>query len=188
MLMYVEWLKEKDSNGIQNCIQWYHFTVTTQIEAVEMESPEEMQKIIRKAFQDPITDLLLKNSNLTKTQFETLIIDLLIDVMSEEKISFKEKTLFRAKKVSRGSFSRTLGQGRRRVISSIFTIVLLSYVGVYDAKPFEEYQNLVEKLREYLTAIEGSSPNHSKAILRRIEEELTEGIEALSRPTKLKVM
>ena len=153
-----------------------------------MESPEETQKIIQKAFQDPITDLLLKNSNLTKTQFETLMIDLLIDVMSEEKIPYKEKTLFRAKKVSRGSFSRTLGQGRKRVISSIFTIVLLSYVGVYDAKPFEEYQNLVEKLREYLTAIERSSPSHSKAILRRIEKELTEGIEALSRPTKLKVV
>jgi hypothetical protein len=116
------------------------------------------------------------------------MIDLLIDVLSEEKIPFKEKTLFRAKIVSRGSFSRTLGQGRKRVISSIFTIVLLNYVGVYDAKPFEEYQNLVEKLREYLTAIEGSSPNHSRTMLRRIEAELKEGIEALSRPTKLKMM
>lgn len=153
-----------------------------------MESPEETQKIIQKAFQDPITELLLKNSNLTKTQFETLMIDLLIDVMSEEKVPFKEKTLFRGKIVSRGSFSRTLGQGRKRVIASIFTIVLLSYVGVYDAKPFEEYQNLVEKLREYLAAIEGSSSNHSKVMLRRIEEELTEGIAALSRPTKLKMM
>jgi hypothetical protein len=153
-----------------------------------MEPLEETQKIIQKAFQDPITDLLLKKSSLTMTQFETLMIDLLIDVMSDEKIPFKEKTLFRAKKVSRGSFSRTLGQGRKRVISSIFTILLLSYVGVYDSKPFEGYQNLVEKLREYLTIIEGSSPSHSKAMLKRIEEELTEGIESLSHPTKLKLM
>ena len=153
-----------------------------------MESPEETHKIIQKAFQDPITDLLLKNSNLTKTQFETLMIDLLIDVMSENKISFKKKTIFRAKKVSRGSFSRTLGQGRKRVISSIFTIVLLSYVGIYDAKPFEEYQNLVEKLREYITIIEETGPSQSKAMLRRIEVELTEGIASLSRPTKLKLV
>ena len=153
-----------------------------------METSEETQKIIQKAFQDPITDLLLKKSNLTKTQFETLMIDLLIDVMSDEKIPFKEKSLFRAKKVSRGSFSRTLGQGRKRVISSIFTIVLLSYVGVFDAKPFEEYENLTEKLREYLTAIENSGPNQSKAILRRIEEELTVGIESLSHPTQLKTV
>ncbi len=129
-----------------------------------MESPEEAQNIIQKAFQDPITDLLLKNSNLTKIQFETLMIDLLIDVMSEEKVPFKNKVIYRNKKVSRGSFSRTLGQGRRRVISSIFTIVLLSYVGVFDAKPFEEYQNLVEKLRDYLTAVEKSGPKVSRAI------------------------
>lgn len=116
------------------------------------------------------------------------MIDLLIDVMSEEKIPFKQKTLFRNKKVSRGSFSRTLGQGRRRVISSIFTIVLLSYVGVFDSKPFEEYQNLVEKLREYLTAVEKSDANVSRAMLRRIEEELAEGIESMARPTKLKMM
>jgi hypothetical protein len=155
---------------------------------LSVETTEDTQKIIQKAFQDPITDLLLKKSNLTKTQFETIMIDLLIDVMSDEKIPFKEKTLFRAKKVSRGSFSRTLGQGRKRVISSIFTIVLLSYVGVFDAKPFAEYENLTEKLREYLTAIENSNPNQSKAILHRIEEELTVGIESLSHPTQLKTV
>jgi hypothetical protein len=153
-----------------------------------MEVPEDAQNIIQKAFQDPIADLLLKKSNLTKTQFETFMIDLLIDVMSDEKVPFKNKTLFRDKKVSRGSFSRTLGQGRKRVISSIFTIVLLSYVGVFDSKPFEEYQNLVEKLRDYLTAIETSGPNVSRAMLKRIEAELAEGIESMARPTKLKVM
>ena len=153
-----------------------------------MESIEETQKMIQKAFQDPITDLLLKNSKLTKTQFETLMIDLLIDVMSDEKVPFKEKTLFRANKVSRGSFSRTLSQARHRVISSIFTMVLLSYVGVYDSKPFEEYENLAEKLREYLTTIEKSGISRSPSIYRRIEEELIVGIKALSRPTKLKVV
>ena len=153
-----------------------------------MESPEKAQNIIQKAFQDPITDLLLKNSSLTKTQFETLMIDLLIDVMSEEKVPFKNKTLYRNKKVSRGSFSRTLGQGRRRVISSIFTIVLLSYVGVFDAKPFEEYQNLVEKLRDYFSAVEKSGPNVSRSMLKRIEDELVEGIELMAKPTKLKVV
>ena len=153
-----------------------------------MESIEETQKMIQKAFQDPITDLLLKNSNLTKTQFETLMIDLLIDVMSDEKVPFKEKTLFRANKVSRGSFSRTLSQARHRVISSIFTMVLLSYVGVYDSKPFEEYENLAEKLRDYLTTIEKSGISRSPSVYRRIEEELIIGIKALSRPTKLKVV
>ena len=158
------------------------------MEALLIESPEEAQKMIQKAFQDPITDLLLKKSNLTKIQFETLMIDLLIDIISEEKIPFKQKTLFRVRKVSRGSFSRTLGQARKKVISSIFTIILLSYLGVYDAKPFEEYQNLSEKLREYLLTMEQASPTQSKVLLRRIEEELAVGIAALSHPTSLKTV
>ena len=158
------------------------------MEADYTESTKETQKMIQKAFQDPIIDLLLKKSNLTKTQFETLMIDLLIDVMSDEKVSFKEKTLFRARVVSRGSFSRTLGQARNRVISSIFTIVLLSYVGVYDGNPFEEYQNLAEKLREYLHTIEKSGVSKSPALYRRIEEELAIGIELLSHTKKLKVV
>jgi len=74
------------------------------------------------------------------------------------------------------------------VISSIFTIVLLSYVGVSNAKPFEEYENLAEKLREYLTTIEKVGTSRSPSLYRRIEEELTAGIEALSRPTKLKAL
>ncbi len=155
---------------------------------IKIESNQNVKNMIQKAFQDPITDLLLKKSNLTTAQFETLMIDLLIDIMSDEKIHFKEKTLFRMKKVSRGSFSRTLGQARANMISSIFTIILFSYVGIFDVNPFEEYENLSVKLREYLIAIEKSEPNHSKILLKRIEEELLTGITSLTKPTSMKIM
>ena len=152
-----------------------------------MTSDENLQKIIYKTFQDPIADLLLKQSNLTRIQFETLIIDLLTDILSDKKLSFYEKSLFRKEKVSRGSFSRTLAQARSSVISSIFTIVLLSYIGVFD-KPFEEYQELAEKLRDYIDTIEDKKEGRSPAMLKRLEEELLAGIRALSKPTSLKVM
>lgn len=152
-----------------------------------MTSDENLQKIIYKTFQDPIADLLLKQSNLTRIQFETLIIDLLTDILSDKKLSFYEKSLFRKEKVSRGSFSRTLAQARSSVISSIFTIVLLSYIGVFD-KPFEEYQELAEKLRDYLDTIEDKKEGRSPAMLKRLEEELLAGIRVLSKPTSLKVM
>ena len=92
------------------------------------------------------------------------------------------------KKVSRGSFSRTLSQARSNIISSIFTIILFSYVGIFDVNPFEEYENLSVKLREYLIAIEKSEPKHSKMLLKRIEEELITGITSLSKPTSMKIM
>ena len=78
-------------------------------------SDEPYQNILEKTFQDPLTELLLKNSHLTRIQFETLIIDLLTDIMSDEKVSFYQKTLFRNKKVSRGSFSRSLAQARKNL-------------------------------------------------------------------------
>jgi hypothetical protein len=152
-----------------------------------MTSDENLQKIIYKTFRDPIAGLLLKQSNLTRIQFETLIIDLLTDILSDKKLSFYEKSLFRKEKVSRGSFSRTLAQARGSVISSIFTIVLLSYIGVFD-KPFEEYQELAEKLRDYLDTIEDKKEGRSPAMLKRLEEELLAGIRTLSKPTNLKVM
>jgi hypothetical protein len=149
---------------------------------------EELQNLIEKSFRDPITDLLLKNSNLSRIQFETIVIDLLTDLISEEKISFQQKTFFRSKKVSRGSFSRSLSQARKNVISSIFTIVLLSYIGVFKTRPFDEYEFLAEKLKEYISLIESSDISYSKKVLQQLENELINGIRDLSKPTSIKTM
>lgn len=151
-------------------------------------SSEEYQNIIQKTFQDPIADLLLNNSNLTRVQFETLVIDLLTDIISDDKISFNQKTFFRRNKVSRGSFSRSLSQARGNVISSIFTIVLLSYIGVFDAKPFDDYYFLAEKLKEYVTMLEDKEPITSRKLLKQIEAELVEGISRLTSPKSIKMV
>ncbi len=151
-------------------------------------SDENVNNMIQKAFQDPISELLLKNSALSRTQFETLVIDLSTDLLSDEKVSFYQKTLFRGKKVSRGSFSRSLAQARKNVISSIFTIVLLSYIGVFDARPFDDYYLLAEKLKEYVSLIESNEISTSKEVLKRIEDELIAGIRELATPTSIKMM
>ena len=151
-------------------------------------SSEGYQNIIQKTFQDQIADLLLKNSNLTRVQFETLVIDLLTDVISDNKISFSQKAYFRRNKVSKGSFSRSLAQARGNVISSIFTIVLLSYIGVFDARPFDDYYFLAEKLKEYVTILEDKESNASRDLLKQIEAELVEGISRLASPTSIKMV
>ena len=151
-------------------------------------SSKEYQKIIQKTFQDPLTDILLNNSNLTRIQFETLVIDMLMDIISDEKLSFDEKTLFRTKNVSRGSFSRSLSQARKNVISGIFTIVLLSYIGVFDARPFDEYYVLAEKLKEYSALIDSTGLEINKTDLKRFENELIEGITQLATPTSIKLL
>ena len=142
---------------------------------------------IDRVFKDPITKLLLKNSNLTQLQFETFVIDVLTELLSEEKISYKEKSFLRTKKVSRGSFSRTLSQSRNNIISSIFTILLIYYIGVFDSLHFEEYEMLADQLKEYSKLVV-ETDNKSKTILDTIERELVQGISELAKPRKLKVM
>ena len=151
-------------------------------------SEDNYQNIIQKTFQDPLTDLLLNNSVLTHTQFETLVIDMLTDIISDKKVSFKQKSLLRNKKTSRGSFSRSLSQARTNVVSSVFTIVLLSYIGVFDERPFDEYYVLAEKLKEYATMTDSNEFNYDKEMLRRIEEELIKGIQELATPTSIKLV
>jgi hypothetical protein len=108
--------------------------------------------------------------------------------MSDEKIPFNQKTFFRRNKVSRGSFSRSLAQARGNVISSIFTIVLLSYIGVFEARAFDDYVFLAEKLKEYLTMLENKELGASQSLLKQIETELIDGISRLASPTSIKMM
>jgi hypothetical protein len=113
---------------------------------------------------------------------------MLMDIISDKKLSFDEKTLFRTKNVSRGSFSRSLSQARKNVISGIFTIVLLSYIGVFDARPFDEYYILAEKLKEYSTVIGSTGSEINKRDLRHFEAELIDGITQLATPTSIKLL
>ena len=153
-----------------------------------MSNEQNLQKIIDRAFQDPISKLLLDKSNLTAIQYETLLIDTLIDLISDEKVSFLKKTGFRRKKVNRGSFSRTLSQARKRVTSSIFTIILLSYIGMLEEGPFNSYLILAEKLKDYNNLLNDNESRISKISLSYIEKELIEGIDKLAKPSGFKIL
>ncbi len=146
----------------------------------------ELQNMVNRSFKDQITAILLKNSNLTKIQYESLLIDYYTDNMSDNIITYDNKAIYRSKKVSRGSFSRTLSQARRNIISSIYTILLLSYVGIYDTYPFEEYKNLAEKLSEYSSLMQDQDSLESRSRIRRLEVELANGIRSLAEPKQLK--
>ncbi len=145
-----------------------------------------LQNTIDRSFNDPIGALLLKNSNLTTSQYECLVIDYLVEYMTDIELTYEDKALYRSKKVSRGSFSRTLAQARGNIISSIYTILLLTYIGIFDTAPFDDYRNLAEKLSEYISIIENLDSAQSRQFLRRIEAELREGILTLAVPGSLR--
>jgi hypothetical protein len=149
---------------------------------------KEAQKIIDRSFKDPIANIMLKHSNLTSTQYESLIIDFLTINLSEKKLTFQNKAILRSKKVSRGSYSRSLSQARGNVISSIYTVLLLTYVGIFDANPFDDYRDLAEKLSEYASYINDLEGKELTTYVNRIESELFEGLTRLSVNRSLRVV
>lgn len=144
------------------------------------------QNVLNSVNKDPIVNILLKYSNLTNTQYESLIIDYISLNMSDIELTYKQKALLRSKKVSRGAYSRSLVQARSNIISSIYTILLLMYIGIYDSDPFDEYKNLSEKLIEYQSIINNNDPTRRRSVIARIESELKLGIEKLSQNKNLK--
>ena len=117
-----------------------------------------IQKWVISIFNDPLAKILLNNSNLTKIQLETVLIDSLAEHILDRKIGYEEKAKMRlsVKGVSRGAFNRTLHQGRKNIMNSIYTILFLGYIGILETaslEPFIRVSNKLDKfMKEYLRA------------------------------------
>ena len=154
----------------------------------------------RRMLRDPITQILAENSHLTQVQLETLIIDYLLDGFSQQNPDYEAKAALRhlASKgkrphgVSRGAFNRSLAQARRNVTKSIFTLVLLGYLGFFESPSLMRYQDLAEQIRSYareydIVALNKTKPTATHlSTLRQTQERITRLIEALAEPLALK--
>jgi hypothetical protein len=116
--------------------------------------------------QDPIAQLLLKNSNLTPTQLEALLIRLEKDRNKE--ITVPPWNLRQRGTTSKGSYNRSLRQARNNIIRSIYTIFLLEYVGFDDAR-LESYLDVGNQLRTLVSSLRGTElvgPDKEDVVLR----------------------
>jgi hypothetical protein len=138
---------------------------------------------------DPIVKILSKNSQLTKTQLETLLIDVLAENISGKYLKYDEKAKLRLTKakISRGSFNRTLKQSKENVVKSIYTVLLLGYLGVFESTTLDPYLEIANKLNEYVNAHkEIHNEKEMKEQLKIIEiirEELEISLKRLSTPS-----
>ena len=152
---------------------------------------EGVQAWLNGALNDPIVKILSKNSQLTKTQLETLLIDVLAENVSGKYLKYDEKASLRLTKakISRGSFNRTLKQSKENVIKSIYTVLLLGYLGIFESTTLDPYLEIANKLKEYVEAHQDlpDSENELKDHLKVIEivrEELETSLKRLSSPSE----
>ncbi|MEM1506638.1 MAG: hypothetical protein QXU02_02890 [Candidatus Bathyarchaeia archaeon] len=153
---------------------------------------EEIQRWLTGLNNDPIFKILLKNSNLTKAQAETFLIDILAEKIVDKKIVYEDKAKLRLIKsgVSRGAFNRTLAQARKNIIRSIYTVILLGYLGVFEDARLEPYIEISSKIRAYsekykeLWEMRRVSEEQIR-ILQTLQNEIEKGLSTLSKARAL---
>lgn len=153
------------------------------------------RKWISRALDDPIAEILLENSHLTKIQLETLLIDVLVEENAEKRIKYEEKVKLRLKRggISRGSFNRTLKQARRNVIRTVYSILLLGYLGFLDNPQMEVFIEASHRLQTYMDAYQevweryttGKASEEDLRAIELMKAQLTEQLESLARPKTL---
>jgi len=157
---------------------------------IALKLKEGVQAWLNGALSDPIVKILAKNSQLTKTQLETLLIDILAENISGKQLKYDEKARLRLKKarISRGSFNRTLKQSKENVVKSVYTVMLLGYLGVFESTTLDPYLEIANKLHEYveahnITPGEEDTKDHLK-VIEIIREELETSLKRLSNPSE----
>jgi len=150
---------------------------------------EKAQNWLKYSLNDPLVKILAKNSNLTKTQLETLLIDVLAENIADKDLKYDEKAKIRILAVSRGAFNRSLRQARHNVTQSIYTILLLGYLGVLEEISLEPYLEAANKLKEYIDTqrdlIKKRPEEEQIRTIKRLHEELKISLEELSNPRKM---
>jgi len=148
---------------------------------------ESVQNWLIRSANDPIVKILSKNSNLTKTQLESLLIDFLATNIAGKTLSNEEKAKLRLSKaeISRGAFNRTLKQARKNVIQSMYTILLLGYFGIVNNIRLDSYLEAASKLQDYVSAYKDILSNNQLAeeqlrIVNMLRKELESSFEQLS--------
>jgi hypothetical protein len=152
-----------------------------------MKLKEGVQPWLISSLNDPITQILSQNSHLTRTQLETLLIDILSENIAGKMLKYDEKARLRLTKakISRGAFNRTLKQAKENVIKSIYTVLLLGYLGVFESTTLDPYLEIANKLRDYLEAYKnmpdkGTELSEHLKSMEIVREELEKCLKQLS--------
>jgi hypothetical protein len=122
--------------------------------------------VLQSLRKDTIVSFLVERCSLTDAQLDTIL-------LSQIEGNLKDKARFRdKKKVSSGAFVRTLRQGQENVEACIYTMLLLSYLGLVEV---EDLQRL-SRSTELISRIKQSVPS-AEAVSRLTQamEDLAQG-------------
>lgn len=149
-----------------------------------------VHSLLESSINDPIAKIMVDNSHLTKTQLETLLIDILADNIAGKSLNYDEKARLRLTKakITRGAFNRTLRQAKENVTKSIYTVILLGYLGLFENTALDPYLEVANQLHTYLDAYknavsEGTRMSERLEIISLLRQQLETSLKELSSPS-----
>jgi len=154
------------------------------------ETEKDVKEWLERILQDPLVNILLKNSSLTEIQLETVLIDILAEEIAQSKLSYENKRFMRISKsdVSKGSYNRSLRQARKNIRRSVSTLLLLGYLDLLDTPnllPFIDLSKNLERYKElyrrnWKDSIAGEKDKMFQNRLVEYKKVIQEGLEKLS--------
>jgi len=152
----------------------------------DLNTLEVVKKTIKDTFQDKILEILLKNSNITRKQFETFLIDSLSINFLKSKSKERPKLRTDKELLTRGSFDRTLAQARRNITRALSTILLLGYSGLLENPQLEPFIEAGERLRAHNELLRNSSID-GRVDVDILSEELREIVTSFIKRRNVKI-
>ena len=127
---------------------------------------------------------MLASSQLTAPQLETLLAYSLSSESDERKDG---RRLYRpsGRTISRGAFNRTLIQAQNNVIRSIYTVLLLGYVGLFDNASLQPFMELSDTIQSYMQETR-QTPTEDRVAIDQLHARLLEGISSLAKRQSFK--
>ena len=157
----------------------------------DSEDSESVRKELQKIFKDPFVKILAENSSFTKIQLETLLIDYLAASDPSIHMPQRERPFIRnfSEGHTRGSFNRTLIQAKKKLRKTLYSVLLLGYVGIFESPDLIKFVESSQKLREYITlysdatTLGAKDPSKKTAeIILKSRIELEHSLKALTAP------
>ena len=144
---------------------------------------------VEETLRDAILSTLLARSNLTKAQFETLLVDQLGHDMANKRLSRDEMAqLLRNKRgITRGALNRTLRQARINVSEAVHSVLLLGYAGFLETPSLARFLEASERLKAQtsdLREIAGKDEKLYRGMIGSILKDLEEAFQALLGKTR----
>ncbi len=121
---------------------------------------------------DSLLQSIFEESNLTKTQLDSLLLAFQYKI---EGYSLDEIVKMRdSGPVSKGSYLRTLGQAQSNFRSSLYTLLLVVYLGILDTSTIADFMALSDRLSSLKDIdIPEDTVNEIRAIIDEIGDRIT---------------